>query len=164
MSLALAYSIDMRALHARWRKTHAPANTMNLAEEITAAEHEFGTAMDRYKTENHRVNPTFSEVLAVLLALGYVQMVRAVAPSAPTGAPATRAPAKTARKGKDGKPVPTASHAAARTRREPAKQVCTKCNRPLPGLAPGGPNNAGPNNAVQALPAPTFPPLPAAGV
>ena len=38
---------------------------------LTPAEVEFGCAVERYKREHHRPFPTCSEVLGVLLALGY---------------------------------------------------------------------------------------------
>lgn len=64
-----------------------PAPTMELTPEagdasfpgceVTAAEAEFGKAMDAYKRRYQRPYPTYQEVLWVIVALGY----RRVAPS-----------------------------------------------------------------------------------
>jgi hypothetical protein len=58
-------------------------------------ETEFMKAMDRYKRENRRPFPTWSEVLEVLRSLGYRRVAeptdlpgRGAAPLAPAGAPA----------------------------------------------------------------------------
>jgi len=44
--------------------------------ELTAAEIEFGRAMEQYKRLHHRPYPTFQEVLAVARSLGYCKSQR----------------------------------------------------------------------------------------
>ena len=53
------------------RKGGARRNVLTSEVDYTADEVEFALAMDRYKRENSRPFPTWSEALAVLRALGY---------------------------------------------------------------------------------------------
>lgn len=46
-------------------------NAVHVGAELTPDQVEFGAAMDRYKREQNRPFPTFSEVLAVAESLGW---------------------------------------------------------------------------------------------
>lgn len=53
------------------RKYKNGFGTANVGSELTTDQVEFGRAMDKYKRENLRPYPTWSEVLGVLKSLGY---------------------------------------------------------------------------------------------
>lgn len=48
-------------------------SAVNVGSEYTPEEFAFMKAMERYQRENHRPFPTYTEILAVLLSLGYRQ-------------------------------------------------------------------------------------------
>jgi hypothetical protein len=74
-----AKQLDVKAIRAEWVRTHSKTGNMaldaqhggNHKVDMTDDEAEFGHAVDRYKRENRRPFPTFGEVLAVAVALGY---------------------------------------------------------------------------------------------
>lgn len=59
--------LSCRALHADGGPFQRPGDADCYSQE----EVEFMMAMERYKRDNRRINPTFAEVLAVVRALGY---------------------------------------------------------------------------------------------
>lgn len=67
----------MKAIREEYLRTHTvgrSASTLPTARgDVTDAEAEFGHAIDRYKRLNRRPYPTYGEILAVLVALGYKQ-------------------------------------------------------------------------------------------
>jgi hypothetical protein len=60
---------NWKQVYAVWHKTH-PLQAGGEAQ-LTAEEWELGSAIDCYKRANRRPFPQFSEVLAIIVALGY---------------------------------------------------------------------------------------------
>jgi hypothetical protein len=53
------------------KRVFSATNATFPGSELSPDEAQFGSALERYKREHHRPHPTYSEVLHVLLALGY---------------------------------------------------------------------------------------------
>jgi hypothetical protein len=63
--------LDVRAIYAAYYARHSGDNPGSLGETRTSEEDAFTAVMDRYKTENRRPFPALTEVLEVLRAMGY---------------------------------------------------------------------------------------------
>lgn len=81
------HDIDVVAIRREYERTHTGTGSMTAGTsltnvpkvDVTDAEADFGLTLDAYKRLAHRPHPTYGEVLAVIVALGY----RLVAPPAP---------------------------------------------------------------------------------
>lgn len=71
--------LDVRAVYRAHYAQHSGHNPGNISDEITGEEKDFATVVDRYKRVNDRPFPRLSELLALLIGLGY----RKVAPVGP---------------------------------------------------------------------------------
>ena len=83
--------IDVKAIRREYARTHTGTANVGTAHgrghnkvDVTDEEAEFGRALDRYKRENHRLFPTYGEILAVAHAMGY-RRVAEPAPRRDTG-------------------------------------------------------------------------------